>query len=145
MSGENNLKSKALYKLTLDTLKVLPMVMAFSYLAMFALANTIEDLVIIPHLLGTVIAPLVFLYLTSYVFKFCAFHRMFIHYYAFIELLNVTDYYIRIPISDEAITTLHDSVTIVFLVMVVITYIIKFNKDKCLKQCNEKQYDKQEF
>lgn len=145
MSGENNLKSKALYKLTLDTLKVLPMVMAFSYLAMFALANTIEDLVIIPHLLGTVIAPLVFLYLTSYVFKFCAFHRMFIHYYAFIELLNVTDYYIRIPISDEAITTLHDSVTIVFLVMVVITYIIKFKKDKCLKQCNEKQYDKQEF
>lgn len=145
MSGENNLKSKALYKLTLDTLKVLPMVMAFSYLAMFALANTIEDLVIIPHLLGTVIAPLVFLYLTSYVFKFCAFHRMFIHYYAFIDLLNVTDYYIRIPISDEAITTLHDSVTIVFLVMVVITYIIKFKKDKCLKQCNEKQYDKQEF
>ena len=145
MSGENNLKSKALYKLTLDTLKVLPMVMAFSYLAMFALANTIEDLVIIPHLLGTVIAPLVFLYLMSYVFKFCAFYRMFIHYYAFIELLNVTDYYIRIPISDEAITTLHDSVTIVFLVMVVITYIIKFKKDKCLKQCNEKQYDKQEF
>ena len=145
MSGENNLKSKALYKLTLDALKVLPMVMAFSYLAMFALANTIEDLVIIPHLLGTVIAPLVFLYLTSYVFKFCAFHRMFIHYYAFIDLLNVTDHYIRIPISDEAITTLHDSVTIVFLVMVVITYIIKFKKDKCLKQCNEKQYDKQEF
>lgn len=145
MSSENNLKSKALYKVTLGSLRVLPMIMAFSYLAMFALANTIEDLVIIPHLLGTVIAPLVFLYLTSYVFKFCAFHRMFIHYYAFIELLNVTDYYIRIPISDEAITTLHDSVTIVFLVMVVITYIIKFKKDKCLKQCNEKQYDKQEF
>ena len=114
------------------------MVMCFSYLIMFVLANTIEDLVIIPHILGTVIAPLVFLYLTSYVFKFCAFHRMFIHYYAFIELLNVTDYYIRIPISDEAITTLHDSVTVVFLVMVVITYIIKFKKDKCLKQCNNK-------
>jgi hypothetical protein len=138
MSTENNLKSKELYKLTLSTLKLLPMIMCFSYLIMFVLANTIEDLVIIPHILGTVIAPLVFLYLTSYVFKFCAFHRMFIHYYAFIELLNVTDYYIRIPISDEAITTLHDSVTIVFLVMVVITYIIKFKKDKCLKQCNDK-------
>lgn len=145
MSAENNLKSKELYKLTLSTLKLLPMIMCFSYLIMFVLANTIEDLVIIPHILGTVIAPLVFLYLTSYVFKFCAFHRMFIHYYAFIELLNVTDYYIRIPISDKSITTLHDSVTIVFLAMVVITYIIKFKKDKCLKQCNEKQYDKQEF
>ena len=131
MSAENNLKSKELYKLTLSTLKILPMIMCFSYLIMFVLANTIEDLVIIPHLLGTVIAPLVFLYLTSYVFKFCAFHRMFIHYYAFIELLNVTDYYIRIPISDEAITLLHDSVTIVFLILAVIAYICKCKQNKC--------------
>lgn len=145
MNTETSLKSKDLYKLTLSTLKLLPMIMAFSYLAMFTLANTIEDLVIIPHILGTVIAPLAFLYLTSYVFRFCAFHRMFIHYYALTSLLNVTDYYIRIPISDEAITTLHDSVTIVFLVLVVITYIIKFKKDKCLKQLNKEQYDKQEL
>ena len=123
--------SKTLYKSTLVLLKVLPMIMAFSYLVMFVLANTIESLVIVPHIIGTVIAPLVFLYLTSYVFKFCAFHRLFIHYYTFVELLNVTDYYIRIPISDKAITTLHDSVTIVFLILAVVTYIIKYKKDKC--------------
>lgn len=130
---ESTLKSKTLYKITLLTLKMLPMIMSFSYLIMFVLANTVEDWVIIPHILGTVIAPLAFVYLTSYVFKFCAFHRMFIHYYAFVELLNVTDYYVRIPISDEAITLLHDSVTIIFLISVVITYIIKYKKDKCLK------------
>lgn len=130
---ESTLKSKTLYKITLLTLKMLPMIMSFSYLIMFVLANTVEDWVIIPHILGTVIAPLTFVYLTSYVFKFCAFHRMFIHYYAFVELLNVTDYYVRIPISDEAITLLHDSVTIIFLISVVITYIIKYKKDKCLK------------
>jgi hypothetical protein len=123
--------SKALYKSTLVLLKVLPMIMAFSYLVMFVLANTIESLVIVPHIIGTVIAPLVFLYLTSYVFKFCAFHRLFIHYYTFVELLNVTDYYIRIPISDKAITILHDSVTIIFLILAVVTYIIKYKKDKC--------------
>ena len=64
---------------------------------------------------------------------------MFIHYYAFVELLNVTDYYIRIPISDEAITILHDSVTILFLLSVEVTYIIKYKKDKCaniLNTCN---------
>lgn len=130
---ESTLKSKTLYKITLLTLKMLPMIMSFSYLIMFVLANTVEDWVIIPHILGTVIAPLAFVYLTSYVFKFCAFHRMFIHYYAFVEILNVTDYYIRIPISDEAITILHDSVTIVFLIAVIVTYIIKYKKDKCLK------------
>jgi hypothetical protein len=130
---ESTLKSKTLYKITLLTLKMLPMIMSFSYLIMFVLANTVEDWVIIPHILGTVIAPLAFVYLTSYVFRFCAFHRMFIHYYAFVELLNVTDYYVRIPISDKAITILHDSVTIIFLISVVITYIIKYKKDKCLK------------
>lgn len=136
---ESTLKSKTLYKITLLTLKMLPMIMSFSYLIMFVLANTVEDWVIIPHILGTVIAPLAFVYLTSYVFKFCAFHRMFIHYYAFVELLNVTDYYVRIPISDEAITILHDSVTIIFLISVVITYIIKYKKDKCLKlKCDVK-------
>lgn len=129
--SESTLKSKALYKITLLTLKMLPMIMSFSYLIMFILANTIEDYVIIPHILGTVIAPLVFVYLTSYVFKFCAFHRMFIHYYAFVELLNVTDYYIRIPISDEAISLLHDGVTVLFLISIVVTYIYKYKRDKC--------------
>lgn len=136
---DTTLKSKTLYKITLFTLKMLPMIMSFSYLIMFVLANTVEDWVIVPHILGTVIAPLTFVYLTSYVFKFCAFHRMFIHYYAFVELLNVTDYYIRIPISDEAITILHDSVTVLFLVSIIVTYIIKYKKDKCaniLNTCN---------
>ena len=41
--------------------------------------------------------------------------------------------YIRIPISDKAITTLHDSVTIVFLILAVVTYIIKYKEDKCTK------------
>lgn len=127
----NTLKSKVLYKATLLLLKILPMIMAFSYLIMFVLANTIEDYVIIPHIIGTVIAPLVFVYLASYVFKFCAFHRIFIHYYAFIELLNVTDYYIRIPISDEAITLLHDSITAIFLISVVVIYIYKYKRDRC--------------
>lgn len=138
MSNENNLKSKALYKITLYVLKILPMIMAFSYLIMFVLANTIESFVIVPHIAGTVVAPLAFVYLTSYVFRFCAFHRLFIHYYAFVELLNVTDYYVRIPISDAAITFIHDSVTIVFLVLAVVMYIYKYKKDKCLKQCNNK-------
>lgn len=129
--NETTLKSKTMYKSTLILLKVLPMIMSFSYLIMFVLSNTIESLVIIPHILGTVIAPLMFVYLASYVFRFCTFHRIFIHYYAFIELLNVTDYYIRIPISDKAITLLHDSVTILFLVSIVVIYIYKYKRDKC--------------
>jgi hypothetical protein len=129
--SDTTLKSKSLYKLTLVTIKLLPMIMVISYIIMFILANTIEQFVIIPHILGTVIAPLVLLYLISYLFKYCYFHRLFIHYYAFIEILNVTDYYIKIPISDKAITLLHDSVSIIFIISVIIIYIIKFKKDTC--------------
>lgn len=131
--SETTLKSKYLYKLTLATIKLLPMIMVVSYILMFILANTIEAFVIIPHILGTVIAPLVLLYLISYLFRYCYFHRMFIHYYAFVEILNVTDYYVRIPISDKAISLLHDSVSIIFIISVIVIYIIKFKKDTC---CN---------
>ena len=124
-------KSKYLYKLTLATIKLLPMIMVLSYILMFILANTIEAFVIIPHILGTVIAPLVLLYLISYLFRYCYFHRMFIHYYAFVEILNVTDYYVRIPISDKAISLLHDSVSIIFIISVSVIYIIKFKKEEC--------------
>lgn len=131
--SETTLKSKYLYKLTLATIKLLPMIMVVSYILMFILANTIEAFVIIPHILGTVIAPLVLLYLISYLFRYCYFHRMFIYYYAFVEILNVTDYYVRIPISDKAISLLHDSVSIIFIISVIVIYIIKFKKDTC---CN---------
>ena len=131
--SETTLKSKYLYKLTLATIKLLPMIMVVSYILMFILANTIEAFVIIPHILGTVIAPLGLLYLISYLFRYCYFHRMFIHYYAFVEILNVTDYYVRIPISDKAISLLHDSVSIIFIISVIVIYIIKFKKDTC---CN---------
>ena len=138
MSGDS-LKNRALHKLTIATLKVLPMIMVAAYLLMLIGFYFDSKYIVIPHLLGTVGAPLAFLYITSYVFRFCAFHRLFIHYYAFVELLNVTDYYVRIPISDEAITILHDSVTIIFLISIVITYIIKYKKDKCLKlKCDVK-------
>lgn len=129
--SETTLKSKYLYKLTLATIKLLPMIMVVSYILMFILANTIEAFVIIPHILGTVIAPLVLLYLISYLFRYCYFHRMFIHYYAFVEILNVTDYYVRIPISDKAISLLHDSVSVIFIISVIVIYIIKFKKEEC--------------
>lgn len=131
--SETALRSKYLYKFTLATIKILPMILVISYMLMFILANTFEKYVVIPHLLGTVAAPLTFLYLVSYLFRYCYFHRMFIHYYAFIEILNVTDYYVRIPISDEAISLLHDSVSIIFIISVIVIYIIKFKKDTC---CN---------
>jgi hypothetical protein len=83
------------------------------------------------HYLGLAVAPLVFMYLTSYVFKFCNYHRIFIHYIAFVELLNLTDYYFGIPISNSAICILHYGVTAIFIIAAYCMYINKYSKKCC--------------
>lgn len=136
MKRENTVKSKGMYKVTLALLKRLPMVMAFSYLMMLFCFNYIPEYVIIPHILGTIVPMMAFLYITSYVFKFCAFHRLFIHYYVFIDILNVTDHYFYNYLNEDVVTFLHDSGTIIFLVTVIIMYLYKYKKDKCAKVLN---------
>lgn len=139
MNTENNLKSKTLYKLTLGILKILPMIMVLGYFLMLIGFYFDSKYIVIPHLLGTVIPPLIFIYIVSYVFRFCAFHRIFIHYYAFINILNTSDHYLHQYVDANIVTFIHDGGTLVFLITAIIMYIYKYKKDKCLKQCNNKE------
>ena len=134
--GEANLKSKELYKVTILLLKILPMIMVFAYLLMLCCFYYKPEYVIIPHILGTVIAPLSFIYITSYVFKFCEFHRIFIHYYAFISILNVSDHYLHQHFNPDIVTALHEGGTLIFAVTAIIMYIYKYKRDKCMKLIN---------
>ena len=134
--GEASLKSKEMYKVTILLLKVLPMVMVFAYLTMLCCFYYAPKYVVVPHLLGTVFAPLAFIYITSYVFKFCEFHRIFIHYYAFISILNVSDHYLHPYFNDKVITILHEGGSLLFGIIAIIMYIYKYKKDKCMKLVN---------
>lgn len=130
---QTTLHSKSVYKTTVKLLKLLPMIMVVSYFLMLLLFYTADRYIVIPHVLGTVIAPLVFIYLISYVFRYCTFHRMFIHYYAFIQLLNVIGHYHWLPTDGETTTLIHDGVTILFIIGAVIMYVIKFRKAECTR------------
>lgn len=130
---QTTLHSKSVYKTTVKLLKLLPMIMVVSYFLMLLLFYTADRYIVIPHVLGTVIAPLVFIYLISYVFRYCTFHRMFIHYYAFIQLLNVIGHYHWLPTDGETTTLIHDGVTILFIICAVIMYVIKFRKTECTR------------
>lgn len=126
-----SLKSKSMYKATLYTLKILPMVMAFSYL-MISLCAYLQVPWQLPfHYLGLAIAPMLFMYLSSYVFKFCNYHRIFLHYMAVIELLNLTDWYFHIPISNEAICMVHFIITAIFLFFAIYMYVKRDKKPSC--------------
>lgn len=101
MIVEERLKNKYLYKLELYLIKIIPMLMAGIYLLNTILSYFTIDIPVLSYISGTSLFNLIFLYLSSIVFKFCKYHRMFIHYITINWVLNIIDYYIRIPISNR--------------------------------------------
>lgn len=127
MAVEASLRSKILYKTQLYLLKVIPMVMAFIYLLNTVLSYYDIDLEIFSYLAGNSILTIVFLYIASYVFRFCKYHRMFIHYTTFIWALNIYDLYIGVPLDDRNMFALYLSITGIFLFIILYLY-VKSNK-----------------
>lgn len=119
----NTLKSKSLYKLLLVVLKALPMIMAVG----LVLSNTIPRinpyLNMTVHALGLIAPPFLFMYLSSYIFRFCSYHRIFLYYILAVQVVTITDWYIGIPISNEAIRNVIRYITGGFGIMAIILYI----------------------
>ena len=127
--------NKTLYKFTLITLKFLPMCMAFSFMLKNICHNPTVNL--ISHVVGSNLLYFTFLYLTSHVFKFCNYHRIFIHYIVVIQTISVIDFYIGIPISDVAIRGLCSTISVVFLIAAILMYIHKRLKNYSKVKNNE--------
>lgn len=121
MAVEENLKSKTLCKIQLYLLKVIPMVMAFTCLLNTTLSYFNIDIPILSYIAGSSILTIIFLYLSSYVFRFCEYHRMFIHYTTLTWILNIIDTYIGIPIGD--LSYLLIQLIIVGIMLFVILYL----------------------
>lgn len=92
--------NKLLYKIELYLIKVIPMIYASLSLLNTTLSYFYINVEILSYIGSVSLVTLVLLYLTSYVFKFCEYHRMFIHYTTVTWILNIIDLYIGIPISD---------------------------------------------
>ena len=76
----NQIIDKRKHKLLIFVLKILPAIMAGSYvIEMISIFLGFGTQVLV-NFIGMIIAPILFMYLASYVFKFCEYHRIFIHY-----------------------------------------------------------------
>lgn len=132
--------NKDLYKVDLFLLKLLPVIMVISHIiasygAIFKVVSGAAIIIqIVSHYLGLVIAPIAFMYISSHVFQFCNYHRMFIHYIAVIELMNVTNWYFRIPITNELYNGIQVTITITFAILALIMYI---KKRRQIRLCNK--------
>lgn len=128
MAKEGSLK---LHKITIGTLKVIPMLLAFTTLINQIFSFFGIDLEVLGYIGGVSLLPMIFLYLASYCFKFCNYHRMFLHYVVVCDVVAIIDYYIGIPVS---------SITL-FLYILIFTGIMLFiilymygNRNRCNKK-----------
>ena len=105
--------------------KVLPMVLALCHLLNCVFGYFNWNNIILCYISGISILTIGYLYLVSYLIKLCGYYRMFLHYCVIIDIINVYDYYIGIPISNIQLMFLYIIITII--VMFVILY-LKFFK-----------------
>lgn len=120
----------ALHKWVLFIIKVIPMILAMTALLNTTLSYMGIDVPLLSYLGGISLFPLLFLYLASYAFHFCSYHRVFLHYVTVNWVLNIIDYYFGIPVSDKDLFLLYMVITGVFLYLVLYLHQKERNKTK---------------
>ena len=114
----------------LAALKIIPMLLATCSMLNMLFDFFGIDSRIFSFLSGMSLLPLAFLYLASYVFRFCVYHRMFLHYIVVNNVMMGVDYYVGIPVSDAALFMMYLIIVGIFLFLVLYFY----RKEKCCKR-----------
>lgn len=114
---------KSLHKIFLLILKVIPLVNALGCLlnTLFAYYNI--ETPWISFTTGMSLTTWLFIYLVTFVFKFCIYHRMFLYYIAVVDIIDTIDYYIGIPLSDYNFLVLHIIITGITLFIILYLYV----------------------
>lgn len=117
------LRSKYLYKIELYLIKIIPIILAVCCLLNTVLSYFCIDIPLLSYIGGNSLFSLVFLYISSIVFHFCLYHRMFIHYITINWVLNTIDYYIGIPITNKELFLLYMIITGLTLFIILYLYL----------------------
>lgn len=65
------------------------------------------DFELINYIAGTSFLTMIPMYISSYVYKFCEYHRMFLHYIVVTKVVMMIDLYIGIPLGDFMLLVLY--------------------------------------
>ena len=125
------LRSKQ-YKLLLVLLKYIPILISLVYVLNTFATYVGIDIPAANNIAGMSLLTWIFVYIATIVFKFCIYHRMFLYYILIVNIINIIDYYIGIPISDFQLLMLHSIITGISIFVILFLYIrvngIKINK-----------------
>lgn len=133
MAAEANLKSKTLYKVEILLLKFVPFIVATIYFINTVLSIFIIDVPALSYIAGISLLPFIFILLSSFVFKFCVYHRVPLYYILLNDALNTIDSYYDIPIENRTFLIIH--LVIFFMCFITIfTLRKKCNYDNNVKE-----------
>lgn len=127
-AAEGNLKSKFLYKLFLITLKYIPVFIVLSYILNTILCWFGIDAPILSNLAGVSLFTWIFLYIATYVFKFCKYHRLLLYFILLEDSINIYDYYFSIPIETHKLLELHTTLIGLLIILLVLKYVANNKK-----------------
>lgn len=109
---------KLMYKLELVSVKYTPVIVAFSILIGLIFSYLEIAIPLIDTLFGASIIATIPMYISSYTYKFCSYHRMFIHYIVLVHLIDTCDILIGIPLNDFNLLILYLIITGIFLLLI---------------------------
>ena len=122
---ENSLSHKSF----LIILKYIPHFVSFGYFISTFLQFLGFEMIVIGYFIHLSLFSWLFLYLTSFIFKYCYVHRLPLYYIALNEILTVYDYYFTLPFSDSKLLVVH-LLLISILIFGYSYYYIKFKLRK---------------
>lgn len=110
--------TKRNFRLFVIVTKVLPILIAIIYFLNSIISYFHGNDILLNYIGSISLLPIMYLYLASYTFGLCAYYRMYLHYTVVINIINVYDYYIGIPISDIEYLLLTIFITIITLFII---------------------------
>ena len=123
---------RVLHKTLLVSLKVIPVVIALLNVINIVVGFFGKECVWISYFGGLSLLPMIFIYLASFVFEFCTYHRMFIYYVFVTNTISTIDYEIGIPIANDGMLAAHCLIFGIFCFLVLHFY-LKSRHAECYK------------
>lgn len=120
MNLEVPMIDKTLHKLELLVLKNLPILIALCYLLNTILSYFKIDFAILSAIGGLSLLPIVFILISSFVFKFCIYHRLPIYYVILSDIINYYDLYVGIPLSNRLLFIVNMIIAGLFIIAIVL-------------------------
>ena len=110
------MNKRLVYKLELLCIKYIPIFLSVVYTLNMILSYNDINLYILDYLVGTSLITTIPMYISSYVYRFCKYHRMFIHHLVSVNSIDIIDSTIGIPVSDYNLLLLYMVLFGIFLI-----------------------------